>query len=98
VVKKKWTLRCKGRAFVLFLVLGLTTQACGITFFPTPIPEGPCSIDTLLIEESILPEGVFTETGSRSIKDAPARVGIERTGTSFSSPDRGELISMFIDF
>jgi len=52
----------------------------------------PCSIDTLLISEDFLPEGIFYETGTRSAYDPPAKVGIEKTGTSFSSENSGGLI------
>ena len=57
-----------------------------------PLPEGACSIDTLLISETALPKGIFEETGSRSADSAPARVGIEKIGTSFSSFDQGGLV------
>lgn len=54
-------------------------------------PPPPCPIDTLLIDGSILPPGIFSETGGRSSEDAPGRVGIEKIGTSFSSPRQGGL-------
>ena len=57
-----------------------------------PIPEGPCLIQTLLISDTILPAGVFYETGSRSEYDPPAKIGIEKIGTSFSSEDAGGII------
>ena len=57
-----------------------------------PLPQGPCPIDTLLIDETALPIGELKETGGRSADDAPARVGIEKIGTSFSSFDQGGLV------
>ena len=57
-----------------------------------PVPEGPCQIDTLLISEAALPKDVLEETGSRSVDSAPASVGIEKIGTSFSSVNQGGLV------
>jgi hypothetical protein len=70
---------------VIFLILG-----CSITF--SPPPKGPCPIETLLIDKTSLPEKIYYETGSRSTDDAPARVGIERVGTSFASFDKGGVV------
>jgi hypothetical protein len=70
----------------LFLVI-LLILSCSITY--SPAPKGPCPIDTLLIDKTLLPESTFYETGSRSADGAPARVGIERIGTSFASLDKG---------
>lgn len=55
------------------------------------IPSGPCSMESLLLNRDDLPVAVFTETGTRSANGAPARIGIERIGTSFSSTNQGGL-------
>lgn len=55
-------------------------------------PEGPCLIQTLLISDTVLPIGIFYESGSRSEYDPPAKIGIEKIGTSFSSEDAGGII------
>jgi hypothetical protein len=71
---------------VLVLLIPLSL-GCGISF--SGPPEGPCPIDTLLIDKTSLPETIFYETGSRSAEDAPSKVGIEKIGTSFASFDKG---------
>lgn len=55
-------------------------------------PEAPCSIETLLISDTFLPKDIFYETGSRSSYDPPAKIGVEKIGTSFSSESMGGLI------
>lgn len=54
--------------------------------------EGPCIIDTLLISDSLLPSDRFYETGSRSSYDPPAKIGIEKIGTAFSSENAGGIV------
>jgi hypothetical protein len=45
-----------------------------------------------LIDKTSLSGSIFYETGSRSSDDAPARVGIEKIGTSFASYDKGGVV------
>ena len=52
-------------------------------------PKGPCPIESLLLVAEDLPNGNWGETGSRSIKGAPSRLGVERIGTSFINPEEG---------
>lgn len=73
----------------LWLLIGLS-MGCGIS--SPPPRKGPCPIDTLLVEKTFLPQDIFHETGGRSSDDAPARVGVEKIGTTFSSYDKGGLV------
>ena len=78
------------------LLLLILSSGCGITF--SPLPKGPCPIDTLLIDNISLPGAIFHETGSRSANSAPAKVGIEKIGTSFSSYDKGGVVQYVYRF
>jgi hypothetical protein len=49
-----------------------------------------CPIDELLITTADLPGNQWSEVGSRSYRDAPSRLGIERIGTGFSTIHFGE--------
>ena len=51
-----------------------------------------CPIENLLINSSNLPGDQWEEVGSRSYRDAPSRLGIDRIGTSFSTPTNGGVI------
>ncbi len=73
------------------ILLLLLLSGCFLLSRPS-LPEAPCSISTLLVPDDVVPRDVFYETGSRSAKDPPARVGIEKIGTSFSSEDAGSLV------
>jgi len=88
---KRWTIT------VLSSFLIMQLSGCIRCF---KVPPGPCPIDNLLLSQSDLPTTIFTETGSRSATGAPARVGIEKIGTSFSSATQGGLnqaIYRFLD-
>jgi hypothetical protein len=76
----------------LWIILLITIILSGCCYSSSSRPEGPCPIDTLLIESSALPADVFYETGERSLEDAPAKIGVEKIGTSFSSFDKGGVI------
>lgn len=71
-------------------LLFILSAGCGISL--NPPPKGSCPIDSLLIDNTSLPGTIFQETGSRSANSAPARVGIEKIGTSFSSYDKGGIV------
>lgn len=60
--------------------------------------NAPCAIDSLLIPSNLVPSNVFYETGTRTDYDAPAKVGIERIGTSYSSASSGGLIHQIYRF
>jgi hypothetical protein len=54
--------------------------------------ETRCPIKNLLIDEVDLPGGQWEEVGSRSYRDAPSKLGIDRIGTSFSTPTYGIVV------
>ena len=74
---------------VIILASGLYT-GCSFTVisFRTP-PDPPCPIDSLLLDVSFFTGEGWEETGSRTERGAPSRLGIERIGTSFSTPTKG---------
>jgi hypothetical protein len=80
------------RVSALILVLGLYT-GCSYTLisFSSP-PEPPCPIEGLLLEEHLFRGEEWEETGLRSSRGAPSSLGIERIGTTFSTPTQGGAI------
>jgi hypothetical protein len=74
-------------------LISITFLMLGCSIMLSPLSEAPCPIDSLLIEATSLPEIIFQETGGRSSEDAPARVGIEKAGTTFASFDKGGIVN-----
>ena len=71
----------------------------GCIQFAAP-PPAPCPIKTLLIDTSQLDGNEWEEIGSRNTRGAPRSIGIERIGTSFSTPTQGVAVNhvyRFID-
>ena len=52
-----------------------------------------CKINTLLVDVSVFPGDQWEETGSRDTRGAPSRLGIERAGTTFSTPTQGGAVT-----
>jgi hypothetical protein len=72
---------------ILVFLLGVGLVGCGgwSLEFDTPnVPPAPCRIEELLIDVSDLPGDTWQEIGSPSDRDAPVRMGVEKTGTMFS--------------
>ncbi len=63
-----------------------------ISFCFCPPPEAPCSIGTLLLEESDPPDQVkwYTRNGP-SAEAAPSKVGIEKIGIGYSVFPQGSV-------
>ena len=78
----------------LFLVTAVflvgTSGCCGVLICRPP-PAAPCEIETLLVDESIFPEG-WKEQGPPRSKEATASLGVEKIGTGFSTRTRGVAI------
>jgi hypothetical protein len=80
----------------LYLIL-LSLLVCGLggcgdwhIMFSTPdVPPSSCPIQELMLDTSVLPGDDWQEIGSRSEKAASVRMGIEKIGTSFSTPIDG---------
>jgi hypothetical protein len=73
---------------ILFIV------SCNLSF---PIGVS-CPIEDLLIVSSNLPGNQWEEIGSRSYRDVPSKLGINRIGTSFSTPTYGIAIEDVFKF
>lgn len=74
---------------LILCVVVLTIVSCRTTISPSE--KKLCPIDQLLINASDLPGNQWYEVGSRSYRDAPSRVGIERIGTGFSTTFSGSV-------
>jgi hypothetical protein len=57
-----------------------------------------CEADNLLLTESSFPGDLWQEYGSRDIRGAPIRLGIERAGTSFETQMNGGAIQDYYRF
>jgi hypothetical protein len=77
-------------SLVAVILLGTMTGCCGVIICQPP-PAAPCDIGTLVIDEVIFPEG-WEQQGSPRTRAAPARFGIERLGTTFSTPTSGVAV------
>ena len=67
----------------------LLTSACSIVF-----PEDEiCDLSNLLINNNSLPSDDWFETGSRTLRGAPIRMGAGRVGTSFAHPTGGVTLN-----
>jgi hypothetical protein len=74
---------------VVILASGLYA-GCSFTVISfRALPDPPCPIESLLLDVSLFPGEGWEETGSRTERGAPSRLGIERIGTSFSTPTKG---------
>ena len=83
---------------VLFFLLGWGLGSCGGVYlkFSTPdIPPAPCPIQELLLDVSAFPDYDWEETGSRSERGAPVRMGVERIGTAYSTTNGGALQDVY---
>ncbi len=60
--------------------------------------KAACEADNLLLETSSFPGNIWQETGSRDLRGAPSRLGIERAGTSFSTQTQGGAIEHYYRF
>ena len=67
---------------------GFITFACQAPL----LRKSTCPIENFLIDPINLPGDQWEEVGSRSYRDAPSRLGIDRIGTSFSTPTHGVVI------
>lgn len=81
------------RSGVLFciLVFTLTASSClGINFEKdTESKRASCPMEDLLISVSDLTGDQWYESGSRSYRDAPMNLGVDRIGTGFSTDRNG---------
>ena len=63
-----------------------------------PPTEDACHINTLLLYSSSFPADMWEEIGSRDLQGAPSKLGIERAGTSFSTPTQGVAVHIIYKF
>lgn len=83
---------------LVLTLLGCVLGGCegGYITFSTPyFPPAPCPIQKLLIDVNTFPGSDWEETGSRSERAAPERMGIERIGTSFSMTNGGVVQEVY---
>jgi hypothetical protein len=81
---------------VFLLALGLSSCNGMYIKFSTPdVPPAPCPIQDLLLAVSDFPGDDWEETGSRSERGAPVRMGIERIGTAFSTTNNSALQDVY---
>jgi hypothetical protein len=78
-----------GLDFLLVTMALLTSLSgcCGVILCVPP-PTAPCEIETLLIDESVFPEG-WEQLGLPRSKRATVSFGVEKSGIGFSTPTRG---------
>ena len=75
-------------AVIMMVLFSLALWSC----FCTP-PEAPCSIETLLLEESAPPDQIqWVTASSPSTELAPSPVGVEKIGVSFEVFPQGSII------
>lgn len=72
-----------GKTLFILCVVALVILSCRTASMKS------CPIENLLIDTSDLPGSQWEEVGSRSYRDAPSKIGIERIGTGFSTPYSG---------
>jgi len=73
-MRKRWIFS------LMAVVMGLMLSCC----CKSPPPAAPCPIEGLLLTTTDLPPAYeWLETGSRSSRGAPLRMGVERIGTVF---------------
>jgi hypothetical protein len=77
--------------FIFVMIFTLAISSCvGLKIQVDLKPQTElCSIEDLLITVSDLPGDQWYESGSRSYRDAPSRLGIERIGTGFTTDTGG---------
>lgn len=79
--------KMRGASIMLLLLLGLS--GCCVCLQASPPPIAPCSIESLLLNASIFPGNEWEEIGPPNSRSAPSEIGVERIGTSFSTPTNG---------
>jgi hypothetical protein len=84
-MKGRWS-RIRRGLCVAAVVLFACVLCC--VAFTGPPPPAPCEIESLLIDDTLLPEG-WVEDGPPSPEGAPHSFGVERIGTSYYSFNRG---------
>ena len=62
------------------------------------LTEETCQLDTMLLDVSSFPNNIWEEIGSRDSRGAPSKLGIERAGTSFSTPTQGVAVHIIYKF
>jgi hypothetical protein len=85
-------------SLVLIIILSIGLGGCERWYLEFSTPEihpAPCPIQDLLLDASTFPDGEWLESGSRSEKEAPSRMGIERIGTGFSSKVDGVVQDVY---
>ena len=80
---------------IIFALCVVTFTMCSPE--PKPEPKPACEADNLLLKKSAFPNN-WQETGLRDVGDAPARLGIEKAGTSFSTTRQGGAVQHFYRF
>jgi hypothetical protein len=76
----------------LYKVMAIILFAVSISGCSANPPRTACEADNLLLEISSFPGELWQETGSRDVRGAPSRLGIERAGTSFSTQSQGGVV------
>lgn len=74
-----------GKSLIFLYIGALVITSCRMA---SQLQKG-CPIENLLIDTSDLPGNQWEEVGSRSYRDAPSKLGVERIGTGFSTPYYG---------
>jgi hypothetical protein len=74
-----------GKRLFIFCIVALIITSCR----RVSLLNKSCPIEDLLIGTSDLPGDQWEEVGSRSYRDAPSKLGIDRIGTGFSTPFSG---------
>lgn len=78
-------MRTRRKSCLILFVIALFVSSCRMIISD----KETCPIEDLLLSTSDLPGSQWEEVGSRSYRDAPSKLGVERIGTGFSTPYSG---------
>lgn len=86
-------MKCRIFMVCIEILLIISTVGCSVK-----TTETACTANNLLLEKASFPDDMWQETGSRDLRGAPSRIGIDRAGTSFSTQSQGGAVQHYYRF